>query len=255
MSLIWLLVILEISSATKDYPVTWIARGVHEYFIYNGSLVVNHAKALKICEEMDSHLVMPTTDELHRDVKDVIKQIGYKENGPPYRSYYIGLHDYSGGNSNFQWINGDFLHFISGTPMQWSDGEPNDFNSIAEDCVTMGSFASQNDYKWFDVPCVAKRWYICQRIIGEAVPNVNLGTYLMTSALIFFILSILLATALVHRRKFTHVKLVAEPPMAPYTDNKTDKEDEKKVIDEVLITKTRKRDAVTIENTGAVLEV
>ncbi|XP_039269822.2 C-type lectin lectoxin-Lio2-like [Styela clava] len=179
----------------------WYSFGLREYFIYNGSDLRSQQEARGECNEMDSHLVIDDADDIHRFLVDLIYRVIIPHTlRPPYRSFFIGLKDFSGGNSNFQWENGDLLHFLPGTPMQWARGEPNNFNNIPEDCVTMGSTGLQEEYKWFDVPCEVKRSYICERVTPTS-EGINQKTMFLTTMAIFAILLLLFMTIFQERTR------------------------------------------------------
>lgn len=201
----------------QDGDITWTVIGIEEYYVHNGTDKQDYRGAEKRCKDLDAHLVIVQTDDAQSIVARLIKHSVREETGRPYRSFYIGLRDYTGNNANYMWTNGELLHFIDGTPMQWADGEPNNFNRADEDCVTMGSAAVIADYRWFDVPCSSKRSYVCQKYTADAIHTADPTTYVFNSGMVLFVFALMFSTGLYHRRKIFKVKLVPAltPPGSP----------------------------------------
>ncbi|XP_041957302.1 C-type lectin domain family 4 member G-like isoform X2 [Alosa sapidissima] len=74
--------------------------------------------------------------------------------------YWIGLRD-KVNEQTWTWINGSLL-----TEGYWRDGEPNDYDLFAEDCVA--TYPTDDTLKsWNDVPCIHPLGWICEKEATE----------------------------------------------------------------------------------------
>ncbi|KAI8491341.1 hypothetical protein Bbelb_309740 [Branchiostoma belcheri] len=79
--------------------------------------------------------------------------------------FWIGLHDRCE-EGRFEWVDGSAL----GPYSAWGQGQPSN-NQVHSDCVAYSGYLSPclKD-KWYDAPCDAQYYYICQTVPGRASP-------------------------------------------------------------------------------------
>ncbi|XP_078668020.1 alpha-N-acetylgalactosamine-specific lectin-like [Branchiostoma floridae x Branchiostoma belcheri] len=75
--------------------------------------------------------------------------------------FWIGLHDRCE-EGRFEWVDGSAL----GPYSAWGQGQPSN-NQVHSDCVAYSGYLSPclKD-KWYDAPCDAQYYYICQTVPG-----------------------------------------------------------------------------------------
>nr|XP_026693421.1 CD209 antigen-like protein D [Ciona intestinalis] len=140
------------ATGSEDMQPVWHELGAWKYYIHNGSRVTYH-NATIACESMDAKLAQIKTQEVQTFLEKLIPK------GTSYRdAWFIGLKRMR--NSSFHWDDGTM---VSPGYANWDHKEPNN-SSGDEYCVEI---RSTSNYKWNDIPCHQKRYYICQRKAGE----------------------------------------------------------------------------------------